>query len=136
MNQDFLYWEQQDQLLVSWFLSSTSEGVLLRCVNYDSNFQIWRTLEIYFASQTRVKISQYKTLLQKTKKESLGMNEYLLKIRGFVDLLPLVGVNLSVKDHIDAITDGLYSEYDTFFLTINSQIKDYLVKEVGSLLLA
>ena len=64
------------------------------------------------------------------------MNEYLLKIRGFVDLLPLVGVNLSVKDHIDAITDGLYSEYDTFFLTINSQIKDYLVKEVGSLLLA
>ena len=136
MNQDFLYWEQQDQLLVSWFLSSTSGGVLLRCVNYDSNFQIWRTLEIYFASQTHLKISQYKTLLQKTKKESLGMNEYLLKIRGFVDLLPLVGVNFSVKDHIDAITDGLTSEYDTFFLTINSQIKDYSIKEVESLLLA
>ena len=64
------------------------------------------------------------------------MNEYLLKIRGFVDLFPLVGVNLSIKDHIDAITDGLTSEYNTFFLTINSQIKDYLVEEVESLLLA
>ena len=47
------------------------------------------------------------------------MNEYLLKIRGFVDLLALVGMNLSVNDHIDAIIDGLPSEYDTFFLIIN-----------------
>ncbi|KAL6321385.1 hypothetical protein AAG906_016440 [Vitis piasezkii] len=64
------------------------------------------------------------------------MNEYLLKIRGFVDLLALVGVNLSVKDHIDVIIDGLPSEYDTFFLTINSRTEDYLIEEIESLLLA
>ena len=64
------------------------------------------------------------------------MNEYLLKIHGFVDLLAFVGVNLSVKDHIDVITDGLPSEYDTFFLIINSRIEDYLVEEIESLLLA
>ena len=136
VNQDFLDWEQQDQLLVSWLLSSMFEGVLSRCINCESAFQIWKTLEVYFASQTRIKISQYKTLLQNTKKESLSMNEYLLKIRGFVDLLALVGVNLSVKDHIDAITDGLLSEYDTFFLTINSRTEDYSIEEIESLLLA
>ena len=64
------------------------------------------------------------------------MNEYLLKIHGFVDLLAFVGVNLSVKDHIDVITDGLPSEYNTFFLTINSRIEDYSVEEIESLLLA
>ena len=64
------------------------------------------------------------------------MNEYLLKICGFVDLLVLVGVNLFVKDHIDAIIDGLPSEYDTFFLTINSRTEDYSVEEIESLLLA
>ena len=64
------------------------------------------------------------------------MNEYLFKIRGFVDLLALIGVNLSVKDHIDAITNGLPSEYNTFFLTINSWIEDYSVEEIESLLLA
>ena len=64
------------------------------------------------------------------------MNEYMLKIRGFVDLLPLVGVNLSVKDHIDAIRYGLPSEYNTFFLIINSQTEDYSIKEIESLLLA
>ncbi|KAL6315361.1 hypothetical protein AAG906_000468 [Vitis piasezkii] len=125
MNQDFLDWEQQDQLLVSWLISSMSKGVLSRCVNCESDFQIWKTLKVYFVSQTHAKISQYKTLLQNTKKESLSMNEYLLKIRGFVDLLALVGVNLSVKDHIDVITDGLPSEYDTFFLIINSRTEDY-----------
>ena len=64
------------------------------------------------------------------------MNEYMLKIRGFVDLLPLVGVNLSVKDHIDAIRYGLPSEYNTFFLTINSQTEDYSIKEIEFVLLA
>ena len=57
MNQDFLDWEQQDQLLVFWLLSSMSEGVLSRRVNCESTFQIWKTLEVYFASQTRAKIS-------------------------------------------------------------------------------
>ena len=120
MNQDFLDWEKQDQLLVSWLLSSMSEEVLSRCINCEFAFQIWKTLDVCFASQTRAKISQYKTLLQNTKKESLSMNEYLFKIRGFVDLLALIGVNLSIKDHIDAITNGLPSEYNTFFLIINS----------------
>ncbi|KAL6322290.1 hypothetical protein AAG906_005259 [Vitis piasezkii] len=124
VNQDFLDWEQQDQLLVSWLLSSMSEGVLLRCINCESAFQIWKTLEVYFASQTQ------------PQKQSLSMNEYLLKIRGFVYLLALVGVNLSVKDHIDAITDGLPSEYDTFFLIVNSRTEDYSVEEIESLLLA
>ena len=48
------------------------------------------------------------------------MNIYLLKIRSFIDLLVLVSVNLSVKYHIDVITNGLPSEYDTFFIIINS----------------
>ena len=72
----------------------------------------------------------------RTPKKNLSMNEYLLKIHGFVDLLAFVGVNLSVKDHIDVITDGLPSEYNTFFLTINSRIEDYSVEEIESLLLA
>ena len=40
INQDFLDWERQDQLLVSWLLSSMSTSVLSRCVSCDSSFQI------------------------------------------------------------------------------------------------
>ena len=79
-----------------------------------------------------LKSHSIKTLLQNTKNESISMNEYPLKIHSFIDLLALIGMNLSIYDHIDAIMDGLPSEYDTFFLTINSQTKDYSVKEIKS----
>ena len=93
-------------------------------------------LERYCASQTQAKVSQLKTQLHNTKKESLSVNDYLLKIRELVDLLALVDVNFTAKDHIDAITKGLPSEYDTFFLTIIAISDDHTVEEIESLLLA
>lgn len=44
INTDYLEWEQQDQLLVSWLMSSMSEGVLARMVGCDSSSQIWTKL--------------------------------------------------------------------------------------------
>lgn len=40
VNIEYLEWEQQDQLLVSWLLSSMSEGVLTRMVGCESSSQI------------------------------------------------------------------------------------------------
>lgn len=40
VNTEYLEWEQQDQLLVSWLLSSMSEGVLTRMVGCESSSQI------------------------------------------------------------------------------------------------
>ena len=77
INPEFRLWERQDQLLVSWLLSSMTEGVLSRMVNCDSSAQIWKTLEVYFAQQIRAKVSQFKTQLRKTKKVDMTMNEVL-----------------------------------------------------------
>ncbi|RVX22010.1 Retrovirus-related Pol polyprotein from transposon RE1 [Vitis vinifera] len=65
---EFLEWEQQDQLLLSWLLSSVSESILPRLVGCDTSFLLWGRLEQYFASQTRAKAKQFKTQLQHTKK--------------------------------------------------------------------
>ena len=59
INQSFLQWEQQDQLLASRLLSSMSESILMVMVGCDSEFQIWQTLEKYFVSQTRAKVENY-----------------------------------------------------------------------------
>ncbi|KAK4840954.1 hypothetical protein QYF36_022262 [Acer negundo] len=99
VNGDFLDWEQQDQLLVSWLLSSMTEGVLTSMVGYDTASQIWNTLDLYFASQT-------------------------------------LGYFLSTSDHINAIFDGLSSEYDTFVVSVSSRNDAYTVTEIESLLLA
>ena len=48
INPDFFDWEQHDQLLVSWLLSSMPEGLLTRMVGYVTSFHIWEKLEVLF----------------------------------------------------------------------------------------
>ena len=136
INPDFLDRKQQDQLLVSGILSSMTETILSRMVNCDTTTQIWRTLQQYFAAQNQAKVNRYKTQLQKIKKDSLGMNDFLLKIRSLVDHPTLVGHDLSPKDPIEAIFEALPSEDDTFITAINSHIDSYTIDEVESLLLS
>lgn len=127
INQAFLEWEQQDQLILSWMLASVSDDILTRLVNCDSSAAVWKTLDVYFAAQVRAKVSQFKLQLQSLKKGSLSINEYLLKIRHCVDMLALVGNSLPEKDHIDAILDGLPPEYETFILSVNTRLDPYTV---------
>lgn len=56
-------------------------------------------------------------------------------MRGFVDLLAQIGYSLCAKDHIDAIFDGLPSEYDAFIMSINSRIDPFSVDDIEYLLL-
>ena len=135
VNPEFLDWEQQDQLLISWLLSTMSDGVLARVINCETSEQVWSTLNVYFASQVRAKVSQYQTMLKTTSKDSMSMNEFLLKIRGIVDLLGLVGHNVTVKEHIEALFDGLPDEYENFIMNFDLRNKEPTIAEVESLLL-
>ena len=67
----FLDWEQQDQLILSWLISSMTEGLLSRFINCENSSQVWSQLQVYFATQVRAKQAQYKTMLENTKKNSL-----------------------------------------------------------------
>ena len=69
---------------------------------------------MFFASQTKAKISQFKTKLQNIKNDDLSVKDYLLKIKSLIDQLVSVRYIVTTKDHIDAIFDGLSFEYDTF----------------------
>ena len=63
------------------------------------------------------------------------INEYVLKIRGFIDLLALIGHSMTDKDQIDVIFKGLLLEYDCVKLAVSSRIDKYFVKDVEALLL-
>ena len=91
---------------------------------------------MFFASQTKAKISQFKTKLQNIKKDDLSVKDYLLKIKSLIDQLASVRYIVTTKDHIDAIFDGLSFEYDTFVVSVNSRNDLYTVAEIESLLLA
>lgn len=48
-------WEQQDQFIFAWLLASMSLDLHTRMVGCDFSYQIWKRLEVYFASQSKVK---------------------------------------------------------------------------------
>ena len=76
----------------------------------------------YYATQVRAKVTQFKTQLHNTKRGDLSIIDYLLKIINVVDLFALVDHKISVKDHIDAIFEGLPQYYETFIISVNSRL--------------
>ncbi|KAF7805093.1 Retrovirus-related Pol polyprotein from transposon TNT 1-94 [Senna tora] len=136
INDDFLTWEQQDQLLLSWILSSVSDGLLPKLVGCSYSYQAWEKLEHFFASQTRAKVRQFKAQLRNLKKGTSSANEYLLKIKKLVDALFSVGSPVSEADHIEAILEGLSEEYNSFVVSVTSRSDPYTVDEIESLLVA
>ena len=72
-------------------------------------------------------------MLKTTKKESLSMNDYLLKIQRIVDLVALVDNKLSAKDHIFTIFAGLSSEYEHVLLSIETRLELFTIEEIKSI---
>lgn len=113
-----------------------SEGMLTRVVGCDYAFEIWERVKTHFASQTRAKIKQFKTQLRSTKKGSLKMYDYLLKIKSIVDSLASVGSPVPINDYIEAIFYRLPDEYEFVITTVLSKFESYSIDEIESLLLS
>lgn len=47
-NPAFVAWKRQDQLLLSWLMSSISVEILSLVVNFDSSYKLWTNLEENF----------------------------------------------------------------------------------------
>ena len=64
-----------------------SESMIVHVISYISSFQIWTLLERLFATNSRAKMLQLRLQLQSTKKGSLSINDYFLKMRSIVENL-------------------------------------------------
>ncbi|KAI9198027.1 hypothetical protein LWI28_008821 [Acer negundo] len=52
MNESYLDWEQQDQILLCWLLSSISQGILPELVGCSTASEVWSTVERIFSSHS------------------------------------------------------------------------------------
>ena len=128
-------WKKQDSLLKSWLLSSMSTSFTTRMVGCEFSHQIWKRLEVFFASQIQAKTRQLKNKLSNTRKEG-SVSSYLLEIKKVVDSLISVGAPLSDHDHVEAILEGLTEEYSSFITSITSREKPISVAQLEALLMA
>uniref|UniRef100_A0A803Q5I3 GAG-pre-integrase domain-containing protein n=1 Tax=Cannabis sativa TaxID=3483 RepID=A0A803Q5I3_CANSA len=135
VNPEFEDWEQQDNLLVSWLLSSMSEKTTNKMIGCDTTAEIWLALNEYYTALNAANIGLYKTQLRNTKMTG-SLNDYLLKIKGIVDLLATIGHKQTSQDHIEAIFNGLPAEYDVFVTSVTTRKDVYTVAEIEALLMA
>ena len=59
-----------------------------------------------------------------------------MKIKVCVDSLVSIGVSLSTKDHVEAILDGLPSDYESFFTLVTLRNDDFSVEKIEAILMA
>ncbi|KAF7840881.1 Retrovirus-related Pol polyprotein from transposon TNT 1-94 [Senna tora] len=136
INSVFLNWKRQDQVLMSWILMSMSEGMVSRMVGCAHSYEVWQAIDTHFATQTKARESQLFTQFRSTKKGSLGMSEYLLKMKKVVDALASINSPVSEWDHIQTIFDGLPSEYEGFITSLSLKSKRFTVPQIEAHLLA
>ena len=67
----------------------------------------------------------YKRQIQTLKKDSLPMRDYLMKMKGFYDMLGAVDHRMSDTDQILAILNGLSDEYKSIIAIICSKEVPY-----------
>lgn len=68
INPAFEVYEQQDNALASWLLSSVGPTVLPHLIGLDSASQIWSALTTLFRSKTTSRLMHYRQLLHSKKK--------------------------------------------------------------------
>ncbi|KAK0601129.1 hypothetical protein LWI29_021446 [Acer saccharum] len=135
VSETYLAWEQQDQMLLCWILSSISQELLPELVGCSTASEAWRTLEQLFTSQSRANVMQLKLQLQTLKKGGLSMTEYIMKKKSIIDALSFTGCVLTPDDKINAILGGLGPEYDSFVIPVTSMPNCYSLPEITALLL-
>ena len=67
-NPEYQIWKKQDHILLSWLLSSLSEGVLGTVVNCSTSCEVWTTLANQYGARTRARVLYMRTQIQTTKK--------------------------------------------------------------------
>ncbi|KAH9766800.1 retrovirus-related pol polyprotein from transposon RE1 [Citrus sinensis] len=134
-NPQFAVWRKQDQMLLSWLLSSISVKILSLVVNSKTSYELWSSLEQQFGSKTAAKKVHFKMMLNNLKKGSMTMTEYFSKLKSVTDELAIAGSPVSSLDFITHLISGLGQPYYPVVVYIEANVLKMSINEAYSMLL-
>jgi hypothetical protein len=73
---------------------------MAQIIGYNTSHTAWNALEKTFSSSSKARIMQLRLELQSTKKGSLSMIDYIMKVKGAVDNLVAIGEPVSEQDQV------------------------------------
>ncbi|GAV73897.1 UBN2_3 domain-containing protein [Cephalotus follicularis] len=131
----YILWHKQDQLLLSWLLSSLTESVHAQVVGLESSHAVWQYLSSAFSSQSQTRIMQLRLSLHSLKKGADSMSSYLLKARSISDELSLASKPVYDDEMVLYILGGLSSEYASLVTFITTRVTPISIADLHGLLL-
>ena len=122
VNPEFLQWTRLDQFLLSWLLSSISENMLGHVLHCITSSEVWKTLDLLFSTKSKARLLHVQFLLQTTKKGTMSIEDYVLKMKSFAHELMSAGQLIPDDELVLYILGGLGPEYES--VTVNLTSKD------------
>lgn len=111
-----------DKLLMSWLLASISELVCDHVAKCVTTSDVWKALESYFVTETKVRVVHLKNTLQTMKKGALSISHYIKKMKEIADAINTNGQSISEGELIAFVVDGLCAEYDSVIVHVHSKL--------------
>ncbi|XP_042479750.1 subtilisin-like protease SBT4.3 [Macadamia integrifolia] len=135
-NPEFTLWRRQDQLILSWIISSLTAQSMAQIVGLSTSHAAWTTLARIYASQSQARVMQLKYQLSQLKKGSVPLADYLQRVKELVDNLAAAAHPVSDSDVILHILRGLGSDYDAFATSVTTHIDPLSLDDFTGLLLS
>lgn len=134
VNHGYVLWHCTDQSLMSWLLNSISEGMFGHIVHCTSSHQVQDALEKIFTTESRALTLQLRFQLQATKKGSLTINDYILKMKNISESRSATGQTLPDEELVLYILGGLGPEYESVVVNLTSRFDTLSLQEVQYML--
>ena len=109
---------------------------MAQIIGHTSSHSAWVALENIFSYSLRGRIMQLRLELQTTKKGSLSMIEYIMKIKGAADSLAAIGEPVSDQDQIMNLLGGLGADYNVVVTALNTRDDIISLEAVHSMMLS
>ncbi|KAK1626197.1 hypothetical protein QYE76_000512 [Lolium multiflorum] len=130
------HWIQQDQAILSGFVSSMTEGVLGMIMFAGTSREAWETLSGAFASTSIARASALRQEMADLKKDNKTINVYFHQMKALSDSLTSIGMPLRDDEFISSLLAGLGEEYDALFEVVNARTTPIQIRDLFSQLQA
>ncbi|KAL5544669.1 hypothetical protein UlMin_008453 [Ulmus minor] len=123
-------------MILSWIYSSLTPGIMAHIIGHTTSYSTWIALEKIFSSSSRARVMQLRLELQTTKKGSMSMIDYMMKIKCASDSLAVIGEPVSEQDQIMNMLGGLGAYYNAMVAAINTRDDKISLEAIHNVLLS
>ncbi|KAK1612276.1 hypothetical protein QYE76_035949 [Lolium multiflorum] len=126
------HWTQQDQAILSGFVSSMTEGVLGMIMFSGTSREAWETLGGAFASTSIARSSAIRQEMAELKKGTKTINAYFHQMKALSDSLTSIGEPLRDAEFVSYILAGLDEEYDALYEVVTNRTTPIPIRDLFS----